>query len=84
MIGQPPTGQRPPSDYQNMHDQWSDMPPPDPATLMKLILSPGFLTKHQMDAIKALMTAPGAAEGGPSQAQPAGMPAAAPMGGLSR
>lgn len=85
--GGPPAGGPPGgggSDYQAMHDQWKNMPPPDPMTLLKLIMTPGFLTKHQMDAIKALLANPGAAGGGPTAAPPAAMPGPAappsPMG----
>lgn len=67
------------SDYQNMVDQWSQMPVPNPAGLLKLLMTPGFLTKHQLDAIKALMTPPGQPPAGTTQAQPAAAPN--PLGG---
>jgi hypothetical protein len=68
------------SDYQNMHDQWSQMAPPNPAGLIQLLLTPGFLTKHQLDMIKALLSSPGSAAG-TTQAAPAAPPAANPLGG---
>ena len=66
------------SDYQGLVDQWSAAPVPAPAQLLKLLMTPGFLTKHQMDAIKALMTAPGQPPQGQTQAQPPVQPN--PMG----
>jgi hypothetical protein len=63
-----------PSSYQTEYEQWDQMPPPDPMTLLKLIMSPGFLTKHQTEMLQALLRKPGSAAGGPTGAPPAAMP----------
>ena len=73
--------QNKPSGYQDMYDQWGQMPPPDPRTLLKLIMTPGFLTQHQMDAIKQLLSQPNsAAPSGPAGVTPPAPPSATPMG----
>lgn len=62
------------SPYQQMHDQMSSMPPPDPTTFLKLIW--GILNPHQRDLVTAMMKDPAAGQPlGPAAPAQAGPPA---------
>jgi hypothetical protein len=46
------------SNYQQMHDQLSQEPSPDPNSFLKWLFTSGILTPHQLDLIRAKMTNP--------------------------
>ena len=62
--------------FGQLHSKFSQMPPPDPATFLKLIWD-HVLSPHQKELVMAMLKDPSVAAQG-AQQPPAGQPAAGP------